>query len=305
MIDAASRRALERALSDAVEFDASMARYTSLRIGGPADAIATPAGRNELATLLEICAEHEIPYMLIGAGFNTLVSDAGIDGLVIRLSRFRRLEQASEDSVLAEAGVTHASLNRFCVERGLSGLEFGAGIPGVVGGWVAMNAGIGTREMVDVVREIEVMGPGVQPCRRVARDELDFAYRSLRSLTPEMMVVSVLFEVERSSPTDVRAEVERLLAKRAETQPLNVPSCGSVFKNPPGDFAGRLIEAAGLKGRREGGAEISPLHANFIANVGGATAADVRRLMERIRETVEKTSGVRLEPEVRIVGRTS
>ena len=174
-----------------------------------------------------------------------------------------------------------------------------------MGGWIAMNAGIGAREMVDVVREIEVMGPGLQPCRLLDRSELDFAYRSLRSLTPGMLIVSVVFEVERSNPTDVKAEVERLLAKRAETQPLNVPSCGSVFKNPPGDFAGRLIEAAGLKGKREGGAEISPLHANFIANVGGATAAEVRRLMERTREAVEKMSGVHLEPEVRIVGRTS
>jgi UDP-N-acetylmuramate dehydrogenase len=305
VIEAAQKSALERALGDAVEFDVPMARHTSLRIGGPADAVATPASRDDLATLLDLCEQHQLPTLSIGAGFNLLVSDAGIDGVVIRLSRFRRLEQRSRTAVFAEAGVTHASLTRFCVERGLSGLEFGAGIPGVVGGWVTMNAGIGTREVVDVALEVEIVGPGREPARILTRDELDFSYRSFRNLPLGAVVVSVLFEVTPAEPDDVRSEVDRLLAQRARTQPLNIPSCGSVFKNPQGDFAGRLIEAAGLKGEREGGARISPLHANFIANTGGATAADVQRLMERAREAVEKSSGVRLEPEVRIVGRTA
>ncbi len=305
MIGAAEKSALERALGDAVEFDVPMARHTSLRIGGPADAVATPASRDDLATLLDLCEQHQLPTLSIGAGFNLLVSDAGIDGVVIRLSRFRRLEERSRTAVFAEAGVTHASLTRFCVERGLSGLEFGAGIPGVVGGWVTMNAGIGTREVVDVALEVEIIGPGREPARTLTRDELDFSYRSFRNLPLGAVVVSVLFEVTPAEPDDVRSEVDRLLAQRARTQPLNIPSCGSVFKNPEGDFAGRLIEAAGLKGEREGGAQISPLHANFIANTGGATAADVRRLMERAREAVEKASGVRLEPEVRIVGRAA
>jgi UDP-N-acetylmuramate dehydrogenase len=305
VIGAAQKSALERALGDAVEFDVPMARHTSLRIGGPADAVATPASRDDLATLLDLCEQHQLPTLSIGAGFNLLVSDAGIDGVVIRLSRFRRLEQRSRTAVFAEAGVTHASLTRFCVERGLSGLEFGAGIPGVVGGWVTMNAGIGTREVVDVALEVEIVGPGREPARILTRDELDFSYRSFRNLPLGAVVVSVLFEVTPAEPDDVRSEVDRLLAQRARTQPLNIPSCGSVFKNPQGDFAGRLIEAAGLKGEREGGARISPLHANFIANTGGATAADVQRLMERAREAVEKSSGVRLEPEVRIVGRTA
>jgi UDP-N-acetylmuramate dehydrogenase len=305
VIGAAQKSALERALGDAVEFDVPMARHTSLRIGGPADAVATPASRDDLATLLDLCEQHQLPTLSIGAGFNLLVSDAGIDGVVIRLSRFRRLEQRSRTAVFAEAGVTHASLTRFCVERGLSGLEFGAGIPGVVGGWVTMNAGIGTREVVDVALEVEIVGPGREPARILTRDELDFSYRSFRNLPLGAVVVSVLFEVTPAEPDDVRSEVDRLLAQRARTQPLNIPSCGSVFKNPQGDFAGRLIEAAGLKGEREGGARISPLHANFIANTGGATAADVQRLMERAREAVEKSSGVRLEPEVRIVGRVA
>ncbi len=305
MIEKDARSALERALGDAVEFDIPMARHTSLRVGGPADAVATPTSREDLATLLGLCEEYAIPTLPIGAGFNLLVSDAGVDGVVIRLSRFRRLEERSQAAVFAEAGVTHASLTRFCVDNGLSGLEFGAGIPGVVGGWVTMNAGIGTREVVDVALEVEIIGPGRQPTRILAREHLDFGYRSFRNLPPGAVIVSVLFEVARAEPDDVRSEVDRLLAQRAKTQPLNIPSCGSVFKNPEGDFAGRLIEAAGLKGEREGGAQISPLHANFIANTGGATAADVQRLMERARQAVEKASGMRLEPEVRMVGRPS
>ena len=302
MIAATARRALEDALGDAVAFDVPMTRHTSLRIGGPADALATPGSREQIATLLAICIEHEIAHWTIGAGFNCLVSDKGIDGLVVKLAGLRTLSLQADTTVFAEAGVTHASLTRFCVERGLAGLEFGAGIPGVVGGWIPMNAGIGTREMKDVLHSVEVVEPSVGE-RTISREDLDFRYRALRGLTAGSVIVSARFAVTPSSSETVRAEVDRLLAHRAASQPLNVPSCGSVFKNPEGDFAGRLIEAAGLKGTRVGGAEISPVHANFIANRGGATADDVLRLMERAQAAVEKEAGVRLEPEVRLIGR--
>jgi UDP-N-acetylmuramate dehydrogenase len=302
LIAAAARRALEEALGDAVAFDVPMTRHTSLRIGGPADALATPGSREQIGALLSVCAEHGLPHWTIGAGFNCLVSDAGIDGVVIKLGGLRALELRPDAAVFAEAGVTHASLTRFCVERGLAGLEFGSGIPGVVGGWIPMNAGIGSREVKDVVRSIEIIEPG-RDARTLSRDTLDFRYRALRGLAPGTVVLAALFEVTPSSSEAVRAEVDRLLAQRAGTQPLNVPSCGSVFKNPEGDFAGRLIEAAGLKGQRVGGAQISEMHANFIANTGGATAADVCRLMELAQEAVEKETGIRLEPEVRLIGR--
>lgn len=305
MIPAAVHRLLESLLPGQVSFDVPMARHTSLRVGGPADALATPADRAALAALLEACAQHALDTVILGAGFNTLVSDAGIDGVVIKLGRFRRLERRGDDTVYAEAGVTHASLTRFCVDRGLSGLEFGAGIPGVVGGWLAMNAGIGTREMADVVREIEVLSPGKRECESIPRSALEFRYRALCNLEPGAVIVAAVFAVSDAEPPDVRREVDRLLALRAGTQPLSVPSCGSVFKNPDGDYAGRLIERAGLKGLREGGALVSPLHANFIATEAGATAADVLRLMERIRNTVLEQTGVLLEPEVKLVGRGS
>jgi len=303
LITAAARRDLEAALGDSIAFDVPMTRHTSLRIGGPADALATPRSREQISTLLAICGQHRVGYWTIGAGFNCLVSDDGVDGVVVKLTGLRALSLHSEGSVFAEAGVTHASLTRFCVERGLAGLEFGAGIPGVVGGWIPMNAGIGTREVKDVVQSIEVVEPGAGE-RTLSRADLDFRYRALCGLAPGTVIVSARFAVTASSSETVRAEVDRLLAQRAESQPLNVPSCGSVFKNPEGDFAGRLIEAAGLKGARVGGAEISPVHANFIANRGGATAGDVLQLMQRAQTAVEEAAGVRLEPEVRLVGRT-
>jgi UDP-N-acetylmuramate dehydrogenase len=303
MIPAAARHELESTLGESVQFDVAMSRYTSLCVGGPADAVVRPAGRQELTRLLGICATHRLPHHVIGAGFNTLVLDGGLDGVAIQLGRLRGLAERPSCAIRAEAGVSHSQITRFCVQRGFSGLEFAAGIPGSVGGWVAMNAGIPQRETQDVVREIEVVSPSGRTRRHIGRSALRFCYRALRGLAPGSVVVSALFGISLSSPDDVRSEVERLLSRRTQSQPLNVPSCGSVFKNPAGDYAGRLIEAAGLKGHRIGNAQISPLHANFIANLGDAGAGDVLALIEHARKTVEAHTGVRLIPEVRIVGR--
>jgi UDP-N-acetylmuramate dehydrogenase len=294
---------LENALGDGIRFDVPMARCTSLRIGGPADALAVPAHRGELASLLQVCAKHRVPHSMIGAGFNTLAGDSRIEGVVIQLSRLRRLEERPGGRLRAEAGVSHGQVTNFCSQRGLSGLEFTAGIPGSVGGWLAMNAGVPGREMRDVVREVEVMSPTGVQVRHLTRDRLRFVYRSLRGLAPGSVLVSALFEVAIREPGFVADQVKSYLAKRAGTQPLNVPTCGSVFKNPPGDFAGRLIESVGLKGRRIGGAEISRVHANFISNLGGATAADVLALMDEAQSAVRKATGRRLVPEVRMLGR--
>ena len=308
MISPAARQALREALGDAVRFDADTSRLTSLRVGGPADALAVPGDRPALARLLAACHAHGLRQRVIGRGFNVLVRDEGFDGVLIRLSSFRALEERPGPRIFAEAGVSHTSLTRFCRDRGLAGLEFGAGIPGSLGGWIAMNAGIGTREIEDVVEEIEVIGPEGGAPRRVPRDELQFEYRALRGLEPGAVVISALLEVESATPAEVRAEIERLLAQRAIHQPLDVPSCGSVFKNPPGGFAGQLIEAAGLKGAQQGDLMISPIHANFIVNTGGssgsARAADVLALIERARSEVKRSTGIELETEVQILGRT-
>ncbi|HJO24896.1 MAG: UDP-N-acetylmuramate dehydrogenase [Myxococcota bacterium] len=303
MIAPELRRALTEALDGAVHFDTPLSRHTSLGVGGPADALATPVDRAGLARTLSVCRAHRLPHHVLGSGFNTLVRDGGVGGVVVRLSKLRRIEPRPAGGVRAEAGVSHSQVTRFCVQRGLAGLEFAAGIPGTVGGWLAMNAGIPRHEMEARVREIEVMSPTGRRTRHLRRERLHFVYRALRGLAPGSVILSVLFSVAISTPGEVKAEVDRLLARRADTQPLDIPSCGSVFKNPRGDHAGRLIESAGLKGHRIGGAEISTLHANFIVNTGGATAADVLALIEYARRTVLARCGIELEREVRVVGR--
>ena len=302
MIPAEMREALAALLGERVRFEVPASRFTSLRVGGPIDAVAEPADRAELAALLGLCARHRVPRRVLGRGFNTVVRDEGLDGVLIRLARFRRLEERP-GALRVEVGVSHASLTRFCRDRGLAGLEFGAGIPGTVGGWLAMNAGIGSREMKDVVREIEVMSPTGAKRSHLPRAKLHFVYRGLRGLAPGSVLLSTLLAVEPAKRSEVEACVKALLARRAATQPLDVPSCGSVFKNPPHRFAGQLIEAAGLKGERFGGACISPVHANFIVNEGGATAADVLALIGKARAVVRTRTGILLEREVKVWGR--
>jgi UDP-N-acetylmuramate dehydrogenase len=302
MMNEAAKTALQQALETRVAFDVPMARHTSLRVGGPADVLATPETREDLAELLAACKTHGLAHICLGAGFNTLVGDEGIRGVVISLRKLRAVTVEGSDAIRAEAGASHNSVMKFCVDQGRGGLEFGAGIPGTVGGWVTMNAGIGSREIVDVVLEIEVMSASQREAVTLQASELDFTYRALGGLPAGAVIVSALFSTSPSSPADVKAEIDRMLAARSDTQPLNVPSCGSVFKNPSGDFAGRLIEAAGLKGLRVGGAEISTVHANFITNTGGATATDVQALIRSAQEEVERKSGVRLVPEVRVIG---
>jgi UDP-N-acetylmuramate dehydrogenase len=303
VIEGAARRALEEAAGDAVRFEVPMSRFTSLRVGGPVEAMVTPGDRDELARVLRVCALHRLPHAVIGNGFNSIVRDEGLAGVALRLSRLRDLGTRPGERLRSEAGVSHRQITRFCQEQGLAGLEFGAGIPGTVGGWITMNAGIGQREVKDMVCEIEVMSPTRARIRHLGRQLLHFGYRALRGLAPGSVILSALFKVRISTRAEVKAEVDRLLAERARRQPLDLPSCGSVFKNPPGGFAGQLIEAAGLKGERVGGAEISTTHANFIVNRGGATATDVISLIAKARALVRCRTGIVLEPEVRILGR--
>lgn len=302
MIEASARGALEARLGDRIEFDVPLSRHTSLRIGGPADAIATPADRAELRTVLEICAEHTLPTMVFGAGFNLLVREGGIRGVVLRLKKLRRIDRVGSTLISVEAGASHATITRYCVEHALTGLEFAAGIPGTLGGWLAMNAGIGVREMKDVVFDIDVLDRTGTHEFQIARHQLDFRYRALRGLEPGSIIVAARLQVEESEQAKVQSEIDRLLAHRQASQPIDIPSCGSVFRNPPGHFAGQLIEAAGLKGACEGAAEISSVHANFIVNHGGATATDVLGLIERARAQVAAETGIQLETEVKLLG---
>ena len=278
-----------------------LAHWTSLRVGGPADALVRVDTRDELLRLLAFCRARALPVTILGGGFNALVRDGGLRGVVVRLAGLRGIALEGEGLVRAEAGVTHTQITRFCAEQGRTGLEFAVGIPGTVGGWIAMNAGVHSREMKDLVVSLELLEPERGAISARGRDELVFRYRATE-LPPGAVVVSATFRTWPAPPDEIRERQKLYLAQRRATQPVDQPSCGSVFKNPPGDFAGRLIEAAGLKGAREGFAMISALHANFIVNCGGARAADVLRLIERARAEVAKQFGVELETEVRVAG---
>lgn len=302
MIAPAARAALRNLLTERVRFNALLGRFTSLGVGGPADALAVPETAEEVEALVTLCAEHDVPLHVFGGGFNTLVLDGGIEGVAMRTQRLREIEVSSSGLLYAESGVSHAHVTRVCQERGLSGLEFAAGIPGSVGGWVTMNAGIPDHEVGPLVAEISVATPR-DGTRWIPREQLQFEYRGVTGIPAGAVVLAVHFQLHPGDRDTIRVAIDRHLAHRRKTQPIDQQSCGSVFKNPPGEHAGRLIEEAGLKGVREGGAQFSALHANFIVNTGNATAADVIALIERARDAVREQRGIELVPEVRVVGR--
>ncbi len=284
-----------------VDLGESLAAWTSLRVGGPADALLRIESRDELGRVAVWCRERRIPLLVLGGGFNLLVRDGGVRGVVVRLAGLRDVALDRDGTLRAEAGASHTAVTRFAAERGRAGLEFAIGIPGTVGGWIAMNAGTREREMKDAVTSVELFEPAQGRVVTRSRAELGFRYRHAE-LPGGAVVLAASFATTADSPDAIRERHKSLMAKRRATQPVDQPSCGSTFVNPPGDFAGRLIEAAGLKGAKVGGAMISPLHANFIVTEPGATAADVLALIERARDTVRAKTGVTLETEVRIVG---
>ena len=279
----------------------SLADWTSLRVGGPADVLVAVESCEELARIVAFCRARLVPLLVLGGGFNLLVRDGGVRGVVVRLAGLRAIELDGDGCVRAEAGASHSQVTRFAADRGRAGLEFAVGIPGTVGGWIAMNAGTRAREMKDVVTAVELFDPATARVVTRARAELAFHYRRTE-LPTGAVVLAARFATTPDEPEAIRARQKQLLAERRATQPVDQPSCGSVFVNPPGDFAGRLIEAAGLKGTQLGGARISPLHGNFIVTQSGARAADVLALIERARTVVRERTGVSLETEVKIVG---
>jgi UDP-N-acetylmuramate dehydrogenase len=257
--------------------------------------------RDDLERVASWCRRHALPLLVLGGGFNLLVRDGGVRGVVARLAGLRDVALAADGLVRAEAGASHSQVTRFAADHGRAGLEFAVGIPGTVGGWIAMNAGTREREMKDVVSSVELFDPAQGRIVTRARGELRFHYRRTE-LPAGAVVLAAAFATSADEPDAIRERQKRLLAQRRATQPVDQPSCGSVFVNPPGDFAGRLIESAGLKGTRIGGAMISPLHANFIVNAGGARAADVLALIERARAAVRERSHIELQTEVHVVG---
>ena len=283
-----------------------MARYTSMKIGGPADYFIEVETDRALQNLLSLLQRHDSPFYLLGNGSNVLISDRGIRGAVLRLAgEFKRAEWREDGlAVRLRVGAAYAvtQLVRETVRRGYGGLEFAEGIPGSVGGAVVMNAGAYGCEFEKIVESVEGMTERGEIVR-LARDEMTFTYRDSH-LPAGMVVTRVALRLRKEDGARVKSKVDELVGRRKSSQPSGHNS-GSMFRNPPGDFAGRLIEAAGLKGKRLGQAQISERHANFIVNLGGAKADNVRELMELACAEVKRQFGVELVPEVRLVGEWS
>src|SRR6187401_3368535 len=277
-----------------------MSRHTSWHVGGPADLFFEPRDRADLLAFLGSLPEGT-PLFWLGLGSNLLVRDGGIRGVVIDTAAgLTRLERVNDTTLTCEAGVPCARLARQCIKWGMGPAEFLAGIPGVLGGALAMNAGAFGGETWPRVRSVDVCDARGNARRRDAR-EYSFGYRHIVPPAEGEYFLAALLEFD-SRPGITEDAIRELLAKRKLTQPIGEWSCGSTFTNPPGDHAARLIEAAGLKGFRIGGARVSEMHANFIVNDGTATAADIEQLIRHVQQTVEQKHGVRLNTEVRIVG---
>jgi UDP-N-acetylenolpyruvoylglucosamine reductase len=282
--------------------DVDMSRHVSWRAGGRAERTYQPADLDDLAAFLRSLPQDEVLHW-VGLGSNLLVRDGGLRGTVLLLhAALSELHLEPGGLVYAQAGVPGAKLARFAALHNLGGAEFFAGIPGTLGGMLAMNAGCYGGETWNVVDRVQVMNHRGEMRERTAQD-YDIGYRhvELRNGGGEWFVGAWL-RLPRGDGTASREQIKTLLSKRIASQPLQIPNAGSVFRNPPGDHAARLIEQCGLKGRRIGGAQVSEKHANFIVNTGSATAADIENLINEVRATVAAKTGIELHPEVRIIG---
>jgi UDP-N-acetylmuramate dehydrogenase len=291
-------RAALTGVKGAVRFHEPMKRHTSFRIGGPADAYIEPEDEGALCRLMAQARKTKVPVFVMG-GTNLLVRDGGIRGIVVRLTKLDRVEEHQGGLLYVEGGVGMPRLLKHALQRKLAGLEFAAGIPGTLAGSVVMNAGTRLGEMQDVVERVRMVTPA-GAIRELSADEVGFGYR--RTRLPRGIVVGAWVRLRWDPKSRIDSVVKDSLLRRKATQPLALPNAGCVFKNPGGDPAGLLIEAAGLKGVQVGDAQVSTLHANFIVNRGRATARDVLSLIRKVGQTVEQTSGVTLQLEVRIVG---
>jgi len=286
-----------------VKADEPLASRTSFGIGGPAEFFVEVAKAETIEKILEACVEREIPHLLLGAGTNLLIADAGVEGLVIRV--VNREMSIEGTRVRAGAGLKMMRVARGVADANLRGFEFAIGVPGTVGGAVYQNAGCWGKELREVLIEACGFVPGKGRQTWTPAD-LKFGYRTsaLREgALKGALVIDATVELQRGDGEEARQTMARLTRERNETQPIKTKNCGSVFKNPPGDSAGRLVQAAGLKGLRVGNAVVSELHGNFIVNEGGAKAADVRALIEKVQAEVKRRFGAQLEPEVEMVGR--
>ncbi len=278
-----------------------MTKHTSFHIGGPAELMAQPQSEAELQSLLLKAAEAAVPVTLVGNGSNLLVRDKGIRGLVIKLGSMLRDIKVSGNMLTFGSGVSLAQASKKAAELGLSGMEFAVGIPGSIGGAVYMNAGAYDGEMSKVVKSVRVMDAAGE-VSELSAGELDFGYRHSALQGSSKIVTSVTVELAAGDKQAIAEKMADFSNRRITKQPLELPSAGSMFKRPPGYFAGTLIDQTGLKGYTVGGAQVSTKHAGFVVNIGGATAADVLQLISDVQAKVFAAHGVHLEPEVLVLG---
>lgn len=278
-----------------------LSKYTSMRVGGPADYYVEPADKGDLVAIVRYFQKHDFPFMMIGRGSNLLISDEGYRGAAINLEEGMSNVRMDGDLVIAESGARLAKLVDFCIQNSFAGIEMLAGIPGTVGGAIVMNAGAYGGEISDHLVEVEVLREG--EIKHVKKEEAGFSYR--RSGFARDIVLSTSFRLPKGDKEVLQNRRRELLIKRNETQPVQLPNSGSMFKNPPGNFVAKLIEQVELKGKRIGSAQISEKHGNFIVNLGGATAVDVMKLMDLAKRTVYQNTGILLEFEVKLIGFSS
>lgn len=284
-----------------ISYNEPMKNHTSFKLGGPADIFIEPANEKELAKVILKLRENRIPCYIIGNGTNLLISDKGIRGAVVKLGdKFGRVD-IEGDKIISECGVLLSTLSKLAAKNGLAGMEFASGIPGAMGGAVAMNAGAYGGEMKDIVEWVEVLDENLS-LKRLNNSEMDFGYRKSVVEPNNYIVIRACLKLKKGKHDEINRIMADLAEKRKTKQPLQLPSAGSTFKRPEGFFAGKLIEDAGLGGFSLGGAQVSALHCGFVVNNGDATAQDVYELIRHVQKTVYEKFKVKLEPEVKILG---
>ncbi len=292
---------IQKILRGNIVVDEPMSKYTWMKVGGPADFYIEPIDKDDLKAIIIYFHVHQYSWMVLGRGSNMLVSDEGIRGAVINVEQALSKIYIKDGLVIAEAGVRLTKFVDFCIQNEFAGVEMLAGIPGTIGGAVVMNAGAHGGEIADHLVEVEVIHNGL--IQHVKKEYAQFAYR--HSGFDQDVVLSASFSLQPGSKEPLSAKRRELILRRNETQPLEFPNLGSMFKNPPNSFAAKLIDQAGLKGKRAGDAQISEKHANFMINLGNAKAEDVIKLIDLVKRTVYQNSGVMLELEIKMVGFSS
>lgn len=287
--------------NERVLFDEPMSSHTTFRIGGPAEVFAMPENYEQIGAVLKLCDQEQLPYFVLGNGSNLLVSDSGYRGVIIQMDRNMEEIRLEGNEIHACAGALLSSIAVAARNASLTGFEFAGGIPGTLGGAVVMNAGAYGGELKDVLKEAVVMDREGK-IFTIPVEELEMGYRTSVIKTAGYLVLEAVIALEKGDPEKIRATMKDLSDRRTEKQPLDCPSAGSTFKRPEGYFAGKLIMDSGLRGYRIGGAQVSEKHCGFVINAGGATAKDVRALMDHVISTVQEKYGVTLEPEVKFLG---